>query len=441
MSGPQNPTGDDEPTRVRPPIQPGSDGGWGSSSPSSPSNPSNPPPASNPYGGQSYPGQSDQTQLPPQGGQYGQGQHDQGQYGQYPAQGGGYPAPPGYAQYPGADQPQQPQQGRGRSRKLLIGGISALLVLVLVVVGGILVMQYLEKREEERAAEEKANQEDAAVAATDDFFAALADGSAEDALALLSSEPEDTTLLTDDIVAAAQEDAPVAVEDTTLESISGNLEEAQVTTLVTVGGESAEWVLDLARDGDDWQITTELPTLTVDGSDTIQVNGTEVSAGEALPAFPGTYAFATGNDLVEFTSGSAVVVEQTETDWSGEDATQLTEAGEGWVIDRGYASLQACVAVKELSPANCPMSVSARPEQEVDTRTITRRITNDPWADATVAFSGDTATVSVTLTWEFNASGLANGQRATFTQGGTDTATFIIDGVSTDAPTESWLAI
>lgn len=496
MSTPTPPDGE-EPTRVRPAIGSGTPQGRQGQPSSDPSNPGGPGAPSNPSA-PTYPGSSDpqntvalpgraghRSDQPPygqgaQGNQSGQGnqgnqgygssanqggygpggqppygqggpggaggQGDYGQQGQpygasapYPQQSGsGYGLPPGGG-YPGAQGAPQGSEPRKSRRKLVIALISAVVVLILVVVGGLLVMNFLDQREKDREAREKGDQEDAAVAATDDFFAAVADGSGEDALAVLAEEPADTTLLSDEVLAAAQTESPVAVEETAIASINADLDEAQVTTLVSVGSESAEWTLDLVRDGDDWKITNELPTLIAEGASTIEANGVAVPEGEPLAVFPGTYTFGTGSDRLEFTSGTTVVVEQGEATWSGEGATEITSAGQAWVIERGTASLQACTEQLELSPTNCPLAVNASPEQDVDPRTIRRTITNDPWSGATVTYSDGVASIRVSISWEFEASGLVNGQRATFTSSGTDSATFFLDGVTSDEPEETWL--
>lgn len=125
------------------------------------------------------------------------------------------------------------------------------------------------------------------------------------------------------------------------------------------------------------------------GTVPLLVNGVKVELDNLVQLLPGRYTPSTGLPFLGYDSTSTLtVLHLNYPDLNVQPIVPtLTSQGQQALLDAGKASLADCLAKKELSPANCPMSVgSARP---VVPDSIRWRQVGDQWTKAAPGLSAN----------------------------------------------------
>ena len=423
------------------------------------------PQAQPPYGQQPY-------RQPPQGqppyGQPPQGQQPQSQQ-PYPQPGfappgyAGSPGPAGYPPQPGGpggpyppqtgQPPQpggsgQPPEKKGRGRVFLVVG-AIVLVLVLIGVAAAVLLNRNNDVASNRVTPSAAGGSaptgstgptagssaptggssapppvvnSKADEAVKSYLEALASGQAAVALALGKDQPTDTTFLTDAVLADSLKRAPITgitvsppddEYDNSIEA-SYKLGDQQVNETFTVQKRGDNYLLyDIAQKLSIESIRSRtLPLL---------INGVPAQTDNVY-LFPGSYLFTTGNKYATYGNGKLVIKHPTDYPTNYDLNPKLTKVGTDALVAAAKAKLAFCVKQPKLRPAGCAFfNLRERSGQDINEKTIKRKIDGDPWNNAKpkLSFSDPgIAEVGVSVTWSATAKGRENGRNATFTADG-----------------------
>jgi hypothetical protein len=213
-----------------------------------------------------------------------------------------------------------------------------------------------------------------------DYLTAISEGDAETALGLLADEPQDDTLLTDDVLSASAELG--AITGITILDEVTDTGSATVTASYELGGTSVDTEFSLLDYDDDgvWEINGGLGYLPLgqfDGLD-VTVNG-QPAEGDELQVFPGTYELATDlpNFTIEGTSTIVVTDPYSSADFSDTTAA-LSEAGLAQFRSLVRAAVDACIASTSLV-AGCGLDLQPTLDDgtQLTDGTITRTLPAD----------------------------------------------------------------
>ena len=334
-------------------------------------------PGANPQGqpgqshpGQGQPGQGQPGQYPPppagQPGQYPPPPAQPGHPGQYPPAGGSpYPpqgpqhgAPPGPPPGPwGQGQPPggPPPSGSGNNKTLwiILAGVAAFLVLAMILVVALVVVS----GDDDPAAtggttNGKAKSQPAAVKA---YLSAVAEGDAKKALSLAAVQPLDKDFLTDEMLEESAETAKITnikVSDVANEYTSS------VPATFQLGDQTVTENFSVTKSGDDWKMAEVGSTMDFTNMRKntlpLMLNGKQVEV-DKVTLFPGAYTLSTGSDNITYGTTGQLTVKGASDYLSTSDLTPtLSPEGEKAFVAAVKASAAACLAKKDLSPANCP---------------------------------------------------------------------------------------
>lgn len=340
-----------------------------------------------------------------------------------------YPTAPGAGGQP--DFGNSPEGEPRNTKKIAIIVGAAALALVLIVVGAVLFNNYQKRVSEERAAEaariaeqerqaEETRQEAAAGTTSQGFLDALSQSDAEKALGYAAAPPEgNTDLMSRDVLFEANKRAAltgVAVDETILnEESPGVWNTGTAKVRYSIGDQPQTVDLPLRKVNGEWKIDqVSAPVeLGLNGPDRL-VNGVTVPPG-AYNLFPGSYSVTSTNPLVgldrtEFVLTSPI---DPQTDWAPEPV--LSDEGRNRSIEAGRKLVNDCMNVKELAPENCPFIRWREDGLTIDKSSLRYTLKNDPFQNVEFRFNGETMTASATIevTHEIQASATRNGQRGT----------------------------
>lgn len=303
-------------------------------------------------------GQSGQPgQYPPPGQQspaYGGGQYPPpNQYpppGQYPpphqgaSQGGAY----AYGQPPGGP----PPGGSGSNRTLwiVLAGVAGFVVLALIAVVALVASSGGDDQAGGTAAKT-----DTQPAVVKSYLTAIAEGDAKKALSLTAVEPLTKDFLTDEVLAESAKLGKIS--DIRVGEVA-NEYTSSVPATFKIGDRTVTQDLSVTKSGDSWKMReagSELDFTNMRKNTLpLMINGKELDIDKIM-LFPGTYTMSTGNDYVSYGETGMFTV-QGNADYlrSTDLMPTLTKKGEQAYLAAVKASTRACLAKKDLSPANCP---------------------------------------------------------------------------------------
>lgn len=157
----------------------------------------------------------------------------------------------------------------------------------------------------------------------------------------------------------------------------------EVPVSYKLGGDTTStWVQ--VRKQDDGGVLLERSTVTVQVTAKrspaipMLINGEKFDAN-SFEVFPGSYVWTTGLPFLSYEANQLVVSTLDSRPELSLITPALTKEGREALIATGRASLQACIASKELAPQGCPFA--QRAPSPIVPGSITWHLTNDPWTN------------------------------------------------------------
>lgn len=195
------------------------------------------------------------------------------------------------------------------------------------------------------------------------YLQALSEGDIEKALAFGPRGAEGSRVL---LEPSAYDSMPPESRPTNITITTDDPLATEVHASYTLAGEAVTTTMRVTRDNESYRMerTTVPIHLQIVGADNLPVfvNGVEVDHNLPLEVVPGTYAPSTGLPFVEFPATSSTISIQS---LAYSDAPEflvnpeLTPAGHSALLDAAKASLESCVASRELTPTGCPNAIRA----------------------------------------------------------------------------------
>ncbi len=234
------------------------------------------------------------------------------------------------------------------------------------------------------------------------YLKALAVGDIDEALQFGPSVGTGSDAL---LTPAAQANMPAGSRPSDITIITQDAVVNEVAVSYTLAGKPVSTTMRVTRD-DAGSYSLEQTTIDIQlqvvGGDNLptHVNGIEVDNRLALKVVPGTYAPSTGLPFLEFPEGSSLI---TISSLSYNDITlsvvnpELTVAGRTALMDAARASLERCIASKELTPTGCPNARRPPADKAVVPGSVVWTLVNRStvWKDITATLSPADQTVAV----------------------------------------------
>jgi hypothetical protein len=298
---------------------------------------------------------------------------------------------------PAPDDPQEAPRKR-RVLPLAIGALAVVLALVLVY--QVLVVD----RRSDDAIQVSESVTASGARVTDQselvrrYFEAIAAGDIQTALGFGPVGTGSRIALTEQAVRQSMEFNPItgiSVPDVPESSLS-------VPVKYRFGGEEVSTSIQVRKLGDG-SFTLEQSTVTVPISAKrsnkipLLVNGEEFNAN-SLEVLPGTYRFTTGLPFLQYEGAELQVTSPGSRPEVSLLTVALTKEGRDALLATGRASLDDCLASRELAPAGCPFAATT--SQPVVPGSVRWGLINDPWAAANPRLSSDRAVAEVVLDFE-----------------------------------------
>lgn len=182
--------------------------------------------------------------------------------------------------------------------------------------------------------------QDSPARAVEVYLKALEAGNAQLALER-SIAPTDTSLLTNQILAAAERPTKITVK--------GDRTGAQAT--YTLAGKQISRHFTTKQEGKRWKVVQATGTVILDNPTGITLAGSPVKS--TLTLFPGRYQLGTPSLYVGLTQGTVELLEPGQK-VQAKPGIGVSQAGIHDLHKAMRASLDACIATKQLAPRNCP---------------------------------------------------------------------------------------